>query len=249
VNSLARGLAVISAFRSGDDYLTITQISERIAVSRAAVRRALMTLEALGYLSSRNNLYSLRPKVLCLGHAYRTSNSLLTLAQPLLKEASIRIGSPCGLISRDGDEILCIASSYGSHDHVTLRVEVGARHPLYCTPSGRLFLSHGSAKELAEYFARTELRKLTENTITSQTELRALFPKIRQQRFAIVDRECPPSEYKMISVPVYDHAGNLVSAVGTAVLSQGSTVTVRERVLPALQNCARDLSPIWLSRY
>jgi hypothetical protein len=52
----------------------------------------------------------------------------------------------------------------------------------------------------------------------------------------------------MISVPVYDHAGVLVSAVATAVWSQGSTVTVRDKVLPALKECAGGLSPLWLSR-
>jgi IclR family pca regulon transcriptional regulator len=249
VNSLARGLAVLSSFRSGDDYLTISQISQRVDVPRAAVRRALITLEALGYLASKNNLYSLSPKVLSLGHAYRTSNSLLMMSHPLLRKASARIGSPCGLLSRDGNETLCIASSYENSDQITLRVEVGARHPLYCTASGRIFLAHCPAEEQNDYFARTELRKLTERTINDPSKLREEFVKIRRQGYAIADREYPPAGYKIIAAPVYNHAGGLVWTIGTAVLAQTPSAIVQKAVIPALHECARELSPLCQSGY
>ncbi|MFY7961771.1 MAG: helix-turn-helix domain-containing protein, partial [Elsteraceae bacterium] len=52
VTALARGLAVIRAFDSGPDAMTMADIARATGLPRASVRRALFTLEALGYVAS-----------------------------------------------------------------------------------------------------------------------------------------------------------------------------------------------------
>ena len=47
--SLARGLQVIESFHRVTDALSVSEISSRTHLSRAAVRRLLITLELLGY--------------------------------------------------------------------------------------------------------------------------------------------------------------------------------------------------------
>src|SRR6202008_3517028 len=54
--SLARGLAVIRAFTQQPRQLTIAQLSQRTAIPRAAVRRCLYTLCALGYVAGEGRL-------------------------------------------------------------------------------------------------------------------------------------------------------------------------------------------------
>ena len=50
--SLARGLEVLSAFTPQRQRLTISQLSQKTQISRAAVRRCLYTLAALGMVHS-----------------------------------------------------------------------------------------------------------------------------------------------------------------------------------------------------
>jgi IclR family pca regulon transcriptional regulator len=57
VLSLARGLRVMECFASHPDGLTIAEIS------RAAVRRLLITLEFLGYIEAHARKYQLRRSV------------------------------------------------------------------------------------------------------------------------------------------------------------------------------------------
>ncbi len=64
VQSLERGLAVLSAFTARDTSLTISGVAERTGLSRATARRLLLTLEQLGYVESNRREFSLTPAVL-----------------------------------------------------------------------------------------------------------------------------------------------------------------------------------------
>ena len=75
MTSLERGLTVIQAFSKQRHRLSISQISQKTGISRAAVRRCLYTLSHLGFVAAEDERYFvLRPKVLALGHAYLTSS-------------------------------------------------------------------------------------------------------------------------------------------------------------------------------
>jgi IclR family transcriptional regulator, pca regulon regulatory protein len=60
VLSLARGLRVIEYLEGHPDGLTIAEISRHTALSRAAVRRLLITLQLLGYIEAEVRKYRLR---------------------------------------------------------------------------------------------------------------------------------------------------------------------------------------------
>jgi len=60
VLSLARGLRVMEFLEGHPDGLTIAEISRHTALSRAAVRRLLITLHLLGYIKADLRKYRLR---------------------------------------------------------------------------------------------------------------------------------------------------------------------------------------------
>jgi hypothetical protein len=62
VLSLARGLRVIETFEGQSDGLSIAEISRSTALSRAAVRRLLITLQLLGYIGASGRRYHLRQR-------------------------------------------------------------------------------------------------------------------------------------------------------------------------------------------
>jgi IclR family pca regulon transcriptional regulator len=75
VLSLARGLRVIESFEGHPGGMSIADISRSTALSRAAVRRLLITLELLGYIESTGRKYRLHNRVLQLGLSYLSANS------------------------------------------------------------------------------------------------------------------------------------------------------------------------------
>ena len=84
VQSLARGLAVLTVFDSGHPTLSLADVAARAGVSRAAARRLLLTLQHLGYVRALGREYALSPRVLELGFGALGSLKLTDLAQPLL---------------------------------------------------------------------------------------------------------------------------------------------------------------------
>ena len=76
VLSLARGLKVIESFEGCSEGQSAADIARATHLSRAAVRRCLITLELLGYVESTGRTYRLKTRVLKLGFSYLSSNSM-----------------------------------------------------------------------------------------------------------------------------------------------------------------------------
>lgn len=118
--SLARGLEVIQAFTPQRPLLSISQISQKTGIPRAAVRRCLYTLSKLGFVYAEDGKnFQLRPKILALGHAWLASTPLARSAQPVLKHLSEMLNESCSIATLDGDDILYIARrvQFAHYDH------------------------------------------------------------------------------------------------------------------------------------
>ena len=71
--------------------LSLADVAKITGLSRASVRRALLTLEVLGYVGSRRNRFYLRPRVLDLGYAFLSSSSNIDVTQDQLRRQLTRI--------------------------------------------------------------------------------------------------------------------------------------------------------------
>ena len=69
VEALARGLAVLHAFSDGHR-ASLSEIARLVDIPKPSVRRTLITLSDLGYVSSTGRQFELTPKVVTLAAAY-----------------------------------------------------------------------------------------------------------------------------------------------------------------------------------
>jgi IclR family pca regulon transcriptional regulator len=243
MTSLARGLAVIQGFTQQKRSLTMAQLSHRTGIPRAAVRRCLYTLSRLGLVGSEDGkTYSLRPKILSLGHAYLSSSTLAMSAQPLLDRVSERLGESSSIALLEGDEILYVARSSITRRIMSVDLSIGTRLPAYCTSMGRVLLAHMPAADLDAYLRRTKLVAHTPRTLVSPERIRRTLAQVASEDYAIVDQELELG-LRSIAVPVRDVAGKVVAAMN--ISTQASRVPVGEltrRFLPELAAAARELS-------
>jgi len=213
--SLARGLTVLEAFSERKRPLTISQVAQRTQLSRASVRRCLYTLEQLGYVSQQDGHFALRPRVLHLGHAYFSSTSLVSAAQPILDNLSTRIHETSALAILDGTDILYLVRSEVQRV-LTHALGMGSRLPAYCTSTGRLLLAHQPEAVLEAFFEHAELRPRTLQTKISRTELEAAFRRARELEYVLIDEELEPG-LRAIAVPVRSLSGTVVAAISVSV--------------------------------
>ena len=241
--SLARGLSVIRAFTQQRRPMTIAQLSQRTAIPRAAVRRCLYTLAALGYVGTEDGrTYALRPRILALGHAFLSSTPLVYAVQPLLDQITSVLHESSSMAVLEGDEILYIARSSTTTRLLSIELGIGSRLPAYCTSMGRVLLASLSAAELDAYLSRVPLVKLTGRTLSTPEELKAALHAVRRSGYCVVDQELEIG-LRSIAVPVLDREGRAVAAINVG--TQSSRVPVSEmesRFLPQLRSAAHELA-------
>jgi IclR family pca regulon transcriptional regulator len=242
MTSLARGLAVIQAFSDKKRQLTISQLSVKTALSRAAVRRCLYTLMKLGYAGSDDSRhYFLRPRVLSLGHSYITSMPLSAAAQPVLEHVSHQLHESCSIAILDGLEIIYVARASVTRI-MSIDLGVGSRLPAFCTSMGRVLLAHLPPEELELCLARIEYTTHTERTVRTADKLRQVLRLVRRNGYSIVDQELELG-LRSMAVPIQSPTGKVVAALNVGAHAQRVSVQeMQNRFLPHVQAAAQELS-------
>jgi IclR family transcriptional regulator, pca regulon regulatory protein len=240
VQSLDRGLAVIRCFSSERPSLTLSEVAERTGLTRAAARRFLLTLQELGYVGSSGRQFSLRPRVLALGYAYLSSFSVAQIAQPHLEDLAEELHESCSVSVLDGDDIVYVARA-SANRIMTIALTVGTRLPPYPTSMGRVLLASLPPAELDALLQRTTMRKLTERTVTDETELRKILDRVAAQGWATVDQELEAG-VRSVAVPIRDSSGRVVAAINaSAHAARVPMRTLDKQFLPRLLDAARQI--------
>lgn len=231
VESLARGLTVLTAFGDGRSELTLTDVARATGLARATARRALITHEHLGLVrQSGNRGFALTPRVLSLGYPPLSRTSLAQIATPHLAELADRVHESASLavLTPSGDEIQYTARAATSRV-MSVNVTVGTRLPAYATSLGRVLLADlppGDRK-------LGDLSPLTPRTTTDPATLRAALEEVRTRGYALVDEELEAG-LRSVAVPVRDRSGRVVAAVNVAM-------HVARR---SVEECVRDVLPV-----
>src|SRR6202012_2652247 len=151
VQTLERGLAVLSAFDAEHELLTLRETADAAGISRPAARRLLLTLEALGYLSSEGSSYRLTTQVLRLADAYLGSRVIHEIAQRALVSFSTDLGEAGSMSMLDGTDIVLVVRTPVKR-MLSYLLGLGERMPAYATAQGRVLLAHLSGAALDRFF-------------------------------------------------------------------------------------------------
>jgi IclR family pca regulon transcriptional regulator len=241
MTSLARGLLVIQSFSPQTPQMTISQLSTKTGLSRAAVRRCLYTLTKLGFAGVEDgSRYALRPRMLTLSNTYSASSSLATAAQPILERMSAVLHESFSVATLDGEDIVYIALSSVSRV-MSDDLHIGSRLPAYCTSMGRVLLAYLPSDQLEQYLARVVLTPHTTRTVSSVEKLRLALRNVRRHGYALVDQEYEVG-LRSLAVPVYSPTGRVVATLNlSGSAPRMPAYDMQTRFLPHLRNAAAEL--------
>jgi IclR family pca regulon transcriptional regulator len=243
VLSLARGLKAIEAFDGQTGGQSASDISRKTGLSRAAVRRLLITLKLLGYAEHEGRTYRLKPRVMRLGSSYLSSNSLPSLAQPILEHVTELVHESSSVGVLEDDQIVYIARATVKRV-MSVGLSVGSRLPAFCTSMGRVLLSGLPEQELSDYLQRVELTPLTPKTIMDKSILADVIRQVRMEQFAMIDEELELG-HRSIAVPVKNRKGHTVAGMNIGLHAARFSVSeMTHRLLPVLRENAQMLGQL-----
>lgn len=244
VPALERGLMLLSQFTRHQRSLSAPELAKRLELPRTTVFRMLSTLENLGFVEKTESGrdYRLGVAVLRLGFEYLASLELTELGRPLLERLCAEIRLPCNLVIRDAREIIYVAK-ITPPGAFTTAVTVGTRLPAHATVLGHVLLSALSMTELEHLYPEGTLTAFTERTPTNVQALFQMCTETRERGY-VISEGFFESGISTIAAPVHDHAGRIVAALGSTVMSSHFDADRIAPIVEQVQASARELSSL-----
>lgn len=242
VNALARGLEVITVFTRFTPKMTLSEIAQATGMTRATVRRFLLTLAHEGYVQINGKHFTLTPKVLQLGFSALSSMDLWDVAQPVMNELSEKLSESCFAAVLDDQSVIYVARATPNNRRVNVGISIGSRVPAYCVSTGRVLLAALPEEAVHRYIEDMVFTKFTPNTITSKVQLRSLLDEVRRQGWSIVDQELEVG-LRSLSVPIRDGSGHIVAALNVCCPSTRIGLDdMKTRILAMTLEASRNIT-------
>lgn len=240
IDGLRKGLEVICAFEDGTPKLTQSELAQRLDLSRAAARRYLITLTALGYMATDGKAYWLTPKVMRLGQSYVASSRLPRTVLPTLQKLTEAIGESTNMCVLEGFEAVYICR-VNAAKLLSTGIEPGTRLPAHTLAGGRLILSYLPEPELDLWLNNVKLIAYTPLTVVDKVQLKREILKIRKQGYALAESQLEIG-LRGVSVPLLDGPGRVVGAISVSMSTAAVTPTAAiKRFVPAMREAAEQL--------
>jgi IclR family transcriptional regulator, pca regulon regulatory protein len=242
-SSVAKGLLVLMAFGSERRSMKLPEIAMAAGIGKSAAQRFTFTLEALGYLRKdpTTKRYSLSPKVLELGLRYVHADWLVEHANPHLLELNRLSGETVNLSEPDGQDMVFVARFPG-HKQIAVHMPLGRRLPMFCTASGRAYLSARPEDEAEAIIGGSDLVPYTPRTMTEREQVLDLIRQARRDGYAFAEEEYYRGDIN-VAAPVLGAGGRSVAAINISVpVSRWSLEDARRRLAPLVMDTARAVS-------
>ena len=241
--SLEKGLAVLRAFNAAHRTLTLGDLATLTGMTKGSAQRTVHTLQVLGYVGkhAQTRRFQLLPKVVELGFNYLASHPLIRVAHPYLSQLSNASGETASLTEPIGTEMIYIAQAMSSK-FIPLLTPVGARVPMYCTSSGRAYLSCYPDAEARAVLEASERVQRTPATLTEVDAIMACVADCRRVGYATNVEELFLGDMG-VGAPVRDSRGQVLGAIHLAPpSSRWNTEEMRQKLGPLVIDCARAVS-------
>jgi IclR family transcriptional regulator, pca regulon regulatory protein len=245
--SLERGLAILGTFTPDRPALGISELAQRLGLTRSTTHRYVATLARLGYLyqDEPTRKYRLGIRALDLGFAVLGSLELREIAAPHLQRLTATTGHTSNLAIRDDTDVILIdriRGRPGRYHHLEFTLHVGSRIPSYCSATGKALLAFLPQPDLNDLLDRIEFLPRGPRAVGSRAALVAELGQVRRTGVAINDEELE-SGLRSIAVPIRSRAGTVVAAVNLAIpWSPVAMTELADQFGPLLQATARQIS-------
>jgi IclR family transcriptional regulator, pca regulon regulatory protein len=242
-SSVGKALALLETFGGERRALNLTELAARARMTTSSAQRCTHTLARLGYLrrDPRVKRWVLTPRTLSLSHAYLAGHTLMEQATTHLIDLNQVSGESVSLSEPDGTDMVFVAR-FPSRKRFFIHMPVGHRLPMYCTASGRAYLSALPPAAARRLVRRARLQALTPHTITDPGEIMRRIRAARAAGYAWSDQECYLGDLT-IAAPVLGEDGLPVAAVNvSAPTSRWTLAELRSRLAPVLLETARAAS-------
>jgi IclR family acetate operon transcriptional repressor len=213
-SSITRVLEIIEAISRAERPMSPAELAFSLDIPKPSIHRLLQQLEADGYVQI--NMRGLlvpgdRMHSIALGVLH--SSRFKALRQAILKNLAQSIGETCGIAIPDGTEMIYY-DRVQTNWPLRIHLPVGTHTPIWCTASGKLYLSSLPEERRQRIIGKLSLDKLARNTLTECKLLESELLKVQEYELG-TDNEEFIDGMVACSVPIKDQDGKLFACLFT----------------------------------
>ena len=241
VKSLEKALLILELMIDKGRNLSITEICQDLGYGKGTVHRMLGTLREHNFVHQHQStkLYGLGSRTLSIGTPNKKENFLRKTMAPFLRELHLKCGETVNAAVNEYNQIRYIFR-LESDEMLRISTPAGARFPVHCSATGKIFLSYLTNDDIRRIHGGEEqLKKMTDRSIPTVSDLIRAIERIRKKRVAFDDEEALSGVY-CVAAPVIDAKGECVAAISIStpknrvseekslLFSEMTTMTARE---------------------
>ena len=212
VSSVLKVFSILQAL-SEQKNIGVSELSQRLMMSKATTYRFLQTMKTLGYVVQEDEAdkYSLTLKLFELSAKSLEYVDLINLADKQMRLISELTNEALHLGTLDENSIIYI-HKIDSNYSLRMQSKIGRRNPLYSTAIGKVLLAGRDEVFIRKVLSDVNFIKHTDNTIENTDQLLSELEIVRTQHFAEDNQEQEPG-LRCIAAPIYDRFGVVIAGI------------------------------------
>jgi IclR family transcriptional regulator, acetate operon repressor len=216
IHSVDRALHLLETIAEAGGEATLTDLAKRTGLNISTCHHLLATLIKRGFAAkvTGKRLYALGSRIHSLSHACLQVD-LPRRAQRRMEDINEATGETIHLAALQGDAVMTLATCEARH---AVRVDTGKLGKLdspHATAVGKAILAWLPENEVRRILG-TNLKRLTETTITNVADLFEALRDVRRYGYAICREEFLPGVF-CVGAPIRDQAGAVIGALSVSM--------------------------------
>jgi IclR family KDG regulon transcriptional repressor len=240
VRSVQLAIDVLEAVAFADGELGVTQIAERLNVTKGSVHRHLQTLVDRGYLAQNpsTSRYMIGPKSRLLAR-HAPEEDLAHVAEGPMRQLRDALDQPIVLSEMTPRGALVLNKLAGSSP-IEIGVRSGSELTFHASAQGKVMLAFAPRPFRERVLARP-LQRFTEKTIVSPRKLEQELQEVVRLGFASSPEEVAPG-LNAVAAPIFNAQDACIAAVAIVGSIQNLPEKPRANDVALLIETARQIS-------
>ncbi|MDB5553550.1 MAG: transcriptional regulator, IclR family [Rhizobium sp.] len=240
VHSVQLAIDVLEAVAFADEELGVTQIAERLHMTKGSVHRHLQTLVERGYLTqnSTTSRYTIGPRSRLLAR-HAPEEDLVHLAEGPMRQLRDALGHPIVLSEMTPRGALVLNTLSGTAP-IEIGVRPGSELSFHASAQGKVMLAFAPQPFRMRVLARP-LQRLTDKTIVSVRKLEQQLLEIVRLGFVAAPEEAMLG-LNAIAAPIFDEQDACIASVAIVASIQFLPEKPRQSDVAQLIETARQIS-------
>ena len=240
VRSVQHALDVLEIVAFSVEELGVTQIADRLGMTKGSVHRHLTTLTDRGYLIQNpiTTRYAVGPKSRVLARI-APEGDLVQLAERPMRDLRDRVGQTVVLSTPTPRGALVLCAQQGTSP-IEIGVRPGSELPFHTSAQGKVLLAF-ARRPFQERVLSREMKRLTDHTIVDVTALEAELAATQRLGYASAPEEALLG-INAVATPVFDRDDAAVAAVAIVGSIQFLPARPDPAMVALLKECCEQIS-------